>query len=54
MHETEILQRVSEMASRQPKVFRITESMSMRQLHRLKKNDGFNDLKSAYITPSFM
>jgi len=54
MHETEILQRVSEMASRQPKVFRIIESMSMRQLHRLKKNDGFNDLKSAYITPSFI
>jgi hypothetical protein len=54
MHETEILQRVTEMASRQAKVFRLTESMSIRQLHRLEKKDGFNDLRAAYNTPSFM
>jgi hypothetical protein len=54
MHESEILQRVTEMASREAKVFRLTESMSIRQLHRLEKKDGFNDLRAAYNTPSFM
>jgi hypothetical protein len=53
MQEPEILQRVTEMA-RQTRTFRIVESMSLRQLHRLQRDDGLNDLKSAYTAPSFI
>ena len=54
MHETEILQRVTELASRQPKIFQIIESMNLRQLQRPEKKDGFSELKAAYLTPSFV
>jgi len=54
MQESEVLQRVTEMASRQPKTFRIVESTSLRQLHRLQKSDGFSDLRAAYRTPRFI
>ena len=54
MQESEVLQRLIEMALRRPKVFQIAESMNLRQLLRLKPSDGFSDLKSAYKTPSFI
>ena len=40
MQESEIIQRVNELALRQPKVFQIVESANLRQLHRLQKSDG--------------
>ena len=54
MQEPEVLQRLTVMASRQPKVFQIIESTSLRQLRRLQRSDGLNDLKASYRTPSFM
>jgi hypothetical protein len=54
MQEAEILQRVTELAVRQPKVFRIVESTNLRQLNRLHKSDGLNDLKAAYRAPRFI
>lgn len=54
MQESEILQRVTELALRQPKVFQIVESTNLRQLHRLHGGDGLSDLKAAYRTPRFL
>ena len=54
MQESEIVQRVGELAARQPKVFQIIESSNLRQLHRLQESDGFNDLKVAYKAPRFL
>jgi hypothetical protein len=54
MQDSEVLQRVTEMASRQPKVFQIVESTSLRQLHRSHGSDGINDLKTAYRIPIFI
>lgn len=53
MQESEIIQRVTDLAARQPKVFQIIESANLRQLHRLQKSDGLSDLKAAYRTPRF-
>jgi hypothetical protein len=54
MQETEILQRVTELTHRQPKMFQLVESTNLRQLHRLHKSDGLNDLKAAYRAPRFI
>jgi hypothetical protein len=54
MQESEIVQRVTDLASRYPKVFQIIESTNLRQLHRLHVSDGLNDLKSAFRTPRFI
>lgn len=54
MQESEIVQRVSDLAARQPKVFQIIESANLRQLHRLQESDGFSDLKAAYRAPRFL
>ena len=54
MQESEILQRVTEMALRQPKTFQIIETISLRQLQRLQTSDGLSDLKNTYISPSFI
>ena len=54
MQESEIIHRVTELAARQPKVFQIIESTNLRQLQRLQKSDGLNDLKAAYRTPRFV
>jgi len=54
MQESEIIQRVADLVTRQPKVFQIVESTNLRQLHRLQKSDGLNDLKAAYRTPRFI
>lgn len=54
MQEPEILERVTEMASRRPKMFKIVESASLRQLHRLQSSNGLADLKAAYKTPTLI
>ncbi len=54
MQESEILERVGEMTSSQPEVFQVTESANLRQLQRLKKSDGFDDLAYAYKSPRLM
>jgi Protein of unknown function (DUF4007) len=54
MQESEILQRVSELASHSSKSFEIVESMNLRQLHRLTKSGGMSALKAAYTHPSFL
>jgi hypothetical protein len=54
MQESEILERVKDAAAIQPKMFRIVESTSLRQLHRLLKSDGFGDLREAYTKPRFV
>jgi hypothetical protein len=54
MQEPEIIARVTRMTSRQPKIFRIVESMSLRQLHRLQQSDGLNELEEAYKSPNFV
>jgi hypothetical protein len=54
MQESEILQRVTDLAVRQPKVFQIVESTNLRQLNRLHKSDGLSDLKAAYRAPRFI
>jgi hypothetical protein len=41
------------LAARQTKVFQIVESTNLRQLHRLQKSDGLNDLEAAYRKPRF-
>jgi hypothetical protein len=54
MQEPEVLQRVTEMASRRPKTFQIVESTSLRLIHRRQESDGLNELKAAYRSPSFI
>jgi hypothetical protein len=54
MQEAEIIQRVNELATRQPKAFQIVESANLRQLHRLQESDGLGELKAAYRTPRFL
>lgn len=54
MQESEVIQRVTDLAARQSKVFQIVESTNLRQLHRLQKSDGVDDLKAAYRTPRFI
>jgi Protein of unknown function (DUF4007) len=53
MPESEVVSRVNRMATSQPRIFRLVESTSLRQLHRLEKSDGVHDLKEAYKTPNF-
>jgi hypothetical protein len=54
MQESEIIQRVMDLATRYPKVFQVIESTNLRQLHRLHKSDGLSDLKAAFRTPRFI
>jgi len=54
MQEPELVQRAMNLASSQPKVFQIVDSMSMRQLHRPIISDGVGDLKDAYRHPTFI
>jgi len=54
MQESEIVQRVGELAARQPKVFEIIESANLRQLHRRQESDGLGDLEAAYRAPRFL
>jgi len=53
MPESEVATRVTRLATRQPRMFRLIDSTSLRQLHRLEKNDGMRDLKEAYTEPHF-
>lgn len=54
MAESEILQRVSDLARTQSSVFQITESANLRQLRRLRKSNGHHDLRAAYAKPRFL
>jgi hypothetical protein len=54
MQESEIIQRVTDLAAHQSKMFQIVESTNLRQLHRLQKSDGLNDLRAAYRAPRFI
>ena len=54
MQESEVIQRVTDITAFQSRVFQIVESTNLRQLHRLQKGDGLNDLKAAYRTPRFI
>lgn len=54
MAESEVLQRVSNLAQTQPNVFKTTESANLRQLQRLRRSDGHIDLRAAYEGPRFL
>lgn len=54
MQESEIVQRATSMAEKQPKVFQIVDSVSLRQLNRPVESDGLDDLRAAYLKPSFI
>jgi hypothetical protein len=54
MAESEILQRVSNLAQTQPNVFQTTESANLRQLQRLRGSTGHSDLRGAYEKPRFL
>ena len=54
MAESEILSRASDLARTQPRVFQTTESANLRQLRRLRKSNGHQDLRAAYEMPQFI
>lgn len=54
MAESEILQRVSDLARTQSSIFQTTESANMRQLRRLRQTNGHEDLRAAYERPRFL
>jgi hypothetical protein len=54
MSESEILQRVSDLAQIVPDVFQTTESANLRQLQRLRRSTGHSDLRGAYEKPRFL
>ena len=54
MAESEILQRVSDLTRMQSNVFQIAESANLRQLRRLRKSNGHDDLRAAYEKPRFL
>ena len=54
MAESEILQRVSDLARTQAGVFQATESANLRQLRRLRQSTGHDDLRAAYEKPRFL
>jgi hypothetical protein len=54
MAESEILQRVSNLARAQPNVFQTTESANLRQLRRVRPNNGHAELRAAYERPRFL
>lgn len=54
MQESEVVARVTQMASRQPRRYRIVESTNLRQLQRLEESDGIPDLREAYRAPIFI
>jgi hypothetical protein len=54
MTESEIMQRVANLAETQPKIFRITESANLRQLQRFGRSNGHADLRSSYQKPRFL
>jgi hypothetical protein len=53
MSEFEVVARVTRLAARQRRTFRLIESTSLRQLQRLKRSDGMEDLTEAYTAPQF-
>ena len=54
MQELEILQRVADLVYNRPEHFQSEDSTNIRQLRRLLKSDGLDELQSAYTTPRFI
>ena len=54
MPEAEILERVADLTSSQPKTFQITESANLRQFRRFQLCDSYEDLQAAYTDPKFL
>ena len=54
MQESEVVTRVTQMASRQPQRYQIVDSTNLRQLQRLEKSNGISDLREAYRAPIFI
>jgi hypothetical protein len=54
MQENEILHRVADLSRSQPDVFQFAESANLRQLRRLQKSDGHNELRASYQSPDFI
>jgi hypothetical protein len=54
MQEDEVARRLTDLAKLQPKVFRVMESASLRQLHRTLVKDGISDLRAAYRNPKYI
>jgi len=54
MTESEILHRVADLVRSQPTVFQTTESANLRQLLRLRRTSGHEDLRAAYEKPRFL
>jgi hypothetical protein len=54
MQEGEIARRLSDLAAKQPKIFALTESTSLRQIRRTQPSNGLAELKSAYRSPRFL
>jgi len=54
MAESEILLRVNDLTRTQSHVFQTTESANLRQLRRLRQNNGHGDLRAAYEKPRFL
>lgn len=54
MQEGEILHRVTDLTRTQPETFQIIESENIRQLLRLQKNNGHDELRSGYQIPRFI
>ena len=54
MAESEILQRVSDLTRMQSNIFQIADSANLRQLRRLRKSNGHDDLRAAYERPRFL
>ncbi len=54
MAESELLQRVDNLAQTQPNVFQTTDSANLRQIQRLRPSNGLADLRASYERPIFL
>jgi len=54
MQEFEIAERLTDLASRQAKIFQIVESSNIRQVRRLRRPRGFEEVRSAFRNPWFL
>ncbi len=54
MTESEILQRVADLARTPASFFQTTESANLRLLRRLRQSNGHDDLRAAYDKPRFL
>jgi hypothetical protein len=54
IQETELTKRLADLAAKQPQAFQVVESTNLRQLRRLRRSRGMDDLKAAYRSPRFI